>query len=280
MKIKLLCSRILTIVLCISVLSVFSGCRYAQKGIKGNSDDKSQEDFSGNGAEEEIVPPNTYSTDGFYEINGVRFYYANGYEGIAGIDVSSYQKVVDWEAVADSGIEFAMVRVGYRGWGSGELVEDECFYDHIQGAQAAGLKVGVYFFSQALTTEEAVEEAEYTLEQIKDYEISCPVVFDWEEVDQPEARTNEMNMLLLTSCAQAFCERIEQEGYEAGVYFNQIYGYQQLNLASLKEYVFWLAEYDEYPSFAYNFQMWQYTDKGKIPGIDGDVDMNIMFLER
>ena len=229
--------------------------------------------------EEEVLEKNTYSADGFYEIDGIRFYHGGDYEGVAGIDVSAYQTEIDWEKVKSSGVEFAMIRVGYRGYTTGNLDLDDCFHAHIKGALEAGLDVGVYFFSQSLTPEEAVEEAEYVVEQIKEYEISYPVVYDWEEVQGP-ARTDEMNMLMLTSCAMAFCETIEKAGYEAGVYFNQTYGYEQFNLVSLKDYVFWLAEYDPVPSFVYNFQIWQYTNEGAVPGIEGPVDLNICFRKR
>jgi len=197
---------------------------------------------------------------------------------VPGIDVSAYQPDIDWTEVKASGIEFAMIRVGYRGYGSGKLDLDDCFLKHMQGALDAGLDVGVYFFSQALTPEEAVEEAEYVLTWIEGYDITCPVVFDWEEVDAP-ARTDDMNMVMLTSCAEAFCKTVEEAGYEAAVYFNQAYGYQQFNLVSLREYQFWLAEYADVPTFAYDFQMWQYTNEGTVPGINGPVDLNIYFKQ-
>ncbi len=226
--------------------------------------------------EPDPIPRNVYDPDGFTNENGIRTYSADGVTGVAGIDVSSFQKSVDWQAVKDAGIEFVMIRVGYRGYVSGKLDLDDCFLDHMEGALDAGLDVGVYFFSQALTEEEAIEEAEYVLTWIEGYDISCPVVFDWEEV-QAEARTDEMNMLMLTACAEAFCRTVEEAGYEAAVYFNQAYGYQQLNLSSLLDYEFWLAEYASTPSFVYDFQMWQYTNKGEVPGIEGPVDLNIWF---
>ena len=241
--------------------------------------DNMEEDTPEIEEKQDVLPPNRFNADGFYEVDGIRYYHGGDYEGVAGIDVSSYQPMIDWKAVKDAGIEFVMLRVGYRGYVSGELVLDEDFEAHITGALEAGLDVGVYFFSQALTPEEAVEEAEYVLQQVAGYDLTYPIVFDWEEV-QAEARTDEMNMLMLTSCAEAFCARIEEAGYEAGVYFNQAYGYEQLNLVSLKDYYFWLAEYDDIPSFAYDFQMWQYTDSGIVPGIEGYVDLNIAFRER
>ena len=214
--------------------------------------------------------------DGFQDENGIRTYSADGVIGIAGIDVSSYQETVDWQAVKEAGIEFAMIRVGYRGYVSGKLELDSCFLDHIEGALNAGLDVGAYFFSQALTEEEAIEEAEYVLTWLEGYDITYPVVFDWEEVES-EARTDHMNMLMLTACADAFCRTVEEAGYDAAVYFNQDYGYRQLNLASLLDYQFWLAEYAPTPSFVYDFQMWQYTNEGIIPGIEDEVDLNIYF---
>ncbi len=224
------------------------------------------------------LPKNNYDPHGFYEENGILFYESDGVKGVPGVDVSAYQTEIDWQAVKDAGVEFAMIRVGYRGYSTGKLDLDDCFLSHIQGALDAGLDVGVYFFSQALTPEEAEEEANYVLTWIEGYDITYPVVFDWEEVDT-EARTDEMNMLMLTSCAQRFCQVIEQAGYEAGVYFNQAYGYQQLNLVSLKDHTFWLAEYSQAPTFYYDFELWQYTNEGTVPGIDGPVDLNIRFIK-
>lgn len=225
---------------------------------------------------EDALPANEYDPEGFVSRDGIRSYEVDGVTGVAGIDVSAYQTEIDWPTVKASGIEFAMIRVGYRGYSSGKLDLDDHFLSHMQGALDAGLEVGVYFFSQALTPEEAVEEAEYVLTWIEGYDITYPVVFDWEEVDVP-ARTDNMNMLMLTSCAEAFCKTVEEAGYEAAVYFNQAYGYQQFNLVSLRDYTFWLAEYAEVPSFVYDFRMWQYTNEGTVPGISGPVDLNIYF---
>lgn len=229
---------------------------------------------------QEGLPRNRYEPACFVEENGIRRYESDTIEGVPGVDVSAHQQEIDWTQVKEAGIEFAMIRLGYRGYGSGDLALDEYFERNIQGAQAAGIEVGVYFFSQALNEEEAVEEAEYVLYWLQHYDITYPVVFDWEEVSAAEARTNEMNMLLLTSCAKAFCETIEEAGYRAGIYFNQAYGYQQFNLLSLKDYIFWLAQYEEVPTFVYNFQMLQYTNNGTVPGIEGPVDLNICFWSK
>lgn len=230
-------------------------------------------------AMDDLLPRNSYEYNCFYEENGLKRFESDTVVGLAGVDVSSYQGDIDWQAVKDAGVEFAMIRLGYRGYVSGELDMDDCFQANMEGAAAVGIPVGVYFFSQALNEEEAVEEAQYVLEHLDGYQLQYPVIFDWEEISA-DARTDEMNMVLLTSCAKAFCETVEEAGYTAGVYFNQEYGYMQMNLQSLKDYYFWLAEYRETPSFYYDFQMWQYTNEGIVPGIPEKVDLNIAFVSK
>lgn len=228
----------------------------------------------------EGLPRNRYEPGKFFEQDGIRYYESDTCEGVPGIDVSSHQGEIDWQQVKEAGIEFAIIRLGYRGYVTGELALDEFFVRNIEGAQAAGIDVGVYFFSQALTEEEAVEEADFVLKELEPYHITYPVIFDWEEVSSTSARTNEMNMLLLTACAKAFCERVEEAGLRGGIYFNQAYGYQQFNLLSLKDHIFWLAQYEETPTFVYDFQMWQYTNEGTVSGISTNVDLNICFWSK
>ena len=127
-----------------------------------------------------------------------------------GVDISSHQGIIDWETVKEAGVEFALIRAGYRGYGSGELVEDERFHENMQGAMDAGIEVGVYFFSQAITPEEALEEADLTLSMIEGYEFSYPVIFDWEFVSAAEARTSDISVTGLTDCTVAFCKAIEE----------------------------------------------------------------------
>ena len=192
-----------------------------------------------------------------------------------GIDVSRYQFDVDWQQVAGAGVEFAMIRVGYRGYGSGALAEDPYAKANLQGAAAAGLDVGVYFFSQAISVEEAEEEARYVLEYIADYEITMPVVFDWEIPNVENSRSLEVDPRTLTDCALAFCRIVEEAGYEPMVYFNSVQARKDLYIAELTDYPFWLALYTPRMRFPYKVQMWQYTDSGVIPGIDALVDLNI-----
>lgn len=195
-----------------------------------------------------------------------------------GIDVSAHQGKIDWAAVAAAGVEFAMIRVGYRGYTEGSTSLDELFYENVAGARENGIDVGVYFFSQSLDREEAEEEAEIVLRAIEGLDITYPIIYDWEEIIG-EARTDGMDPKVLTGCARAFCRRIEREGYRAGVYFNQAFGYQYYNLVALEEYVLWLAQYAPVPDFRYGFQIWQYSSTGRVDGINCDVDLNLSFWQ-
>ena len=199
---------------------------------------------------------------------------------ITGIDVSHWQKEIDWEQVKASGVEFAMIRLGYRGYEMGAINLDSYAIANIEGAIAAGLDVGVYFFSQAVTLAEAEEEAYFVVEQLKPYQehITMPVVFDWEHVTDEDARTNEMrDPDVLTDCTLEFLQIIEASGYRPMVYFNRTQSWKYLNLEELKDYDFWLAAYTQRMKFPYKIQMWQYTDNGKVPGITGPCDINIYF---
>ena len=219
---------------------------------------------------------NSYDAAKFYQQDGF-IRYSGDMPAYVGIDVSSHQQDIDWQAVKAGGVDFAMIRVGYRGYTEGEIQPDDYFTQNIEGALAAGLDVGVYFFSQALDEKEAIDEANFVLESIKDYPLSYPVIFDWEDI-QADARTDGMNSVQLTKNALAFCSAIEKAGYRAGVYFNQRFGYEEFDLESLQDYVFWLAEYNETPSFSYHFQLWQYCNDGRVDGIQTDVDLNLAFL--
>ena len=198
-------------------------------------------------------------------------------ECMVGIDVSSWQYDIDWQKVADAGAEFAMIRIGYRGSESGRLNSDKYAWQNLTGAAEAGLNIGVYFFSQALTREEAEEEAYYVLDVIGDLDITMPVVFDWEKVEGANSRSMNMDRRTLTDCALTFLETIEVAGYDAMVYFNPHQSRNLFYLSELKEYDFWLANYTDRMDFPYKVKMWQYTDSGIIPGIDTPCDFNIYF---
>lgn len=191
-----------------------------------------------------------------------------------GIDVSSHQGEIDWQKVSDAGVEFVMVRLGYRGYESGELNIDEKALLNLAGARAAGLDVGAYFFSQAVNVAEAREEAEFVLRLLDGMALEMPVVYDWEFVSS-EARTGSVDDTTLTACTETFCQVIENAGYEPMVYFNWHQGQHMLSLEELTEYEFWLAMYDTQLDFPYKIRMWQYTETGTVPGIAGNVDINL-----
>ena len=179
-------------------------------------------------------------------------------ESITGIDVSSWQKVIDWEQVKASGVEFAMIRLGYRGYEQGVLSMDKYATANLDGAIAAGLDVGVYFFSQALTPQEAEEEAYYVVENLKPYQahITMPVVYDWEHVSDADARSADMrDPDILTDCTLAFLQTVEAAGYRPMVYFNRTQSWKYLNLEELTDYEFWLAAYTQRMDFPYKLKM-------------------------
>jgi GH25 family lysozyme M1 (1,4-beta-N-acetylmuramidase) len=209
-----------------------------------------------------------------------RYLKLRGGRSLTGIDVSHWQNDIDWEQVRDSGVDFAMIRLGYRGYEQGGLSLDSYAIANLDGAIAAGLQVGVYFFSQALTPEEAEEEAYFVVEELEDYKefITMPVVFDWEHVSSANARTANMrDPDILTDCTLAFLQTIEAAGYTPMVYFNRTQSWKYLNLEELTDYDFWLAAYTQRMDFPYKIKMWQYTCKGSVPGVTGDCDINIYF---
>lgn len=197
---------------------------------------------------------------------------------IPGIDVSAYQGKIDWKQVKESGIGFAIIRLGYRGYETGKLVQDDYAIRNIQGALDAGVDVGIYFFSQAITPEEAAEEAQFILDRIKGYDITMPIVFDWEYVND-EARTAGLDRRTLTDCYLEFFRVIDEAGYTPMAYFNSYQSRHMMYLHELEEYPFWLALYSDRMTYPYRIDMWQYTCTGRVPGIQGDVDINVYFPE-
>ena len=228
----------------------------------------------------DLVPANPYGRNDF-QYNEDNHLYCLAGESRIGIDVSAWQEEIDWMQVAASGIEFVIIRVGYRGYGAeGKLVQDAYAVDNIEGALAVGLDVGVYIYSQAITEEEAVEEAEFLLNIIEPYmeALTLPVVYDWELPAAESARTRDMDARTLTDCTLAFCHRIEEAGLEPIVYFNIRQSRYLMYLEELLDYDFWLAWYSDRMIYPYKVRMWQYTDSGSVPGIKGPVDMNIWFI--
>ena len=223
------------------------------------------------------LPPSTLSTEAFGYENGYKSYITPSLTADFGIDVSSHQGWIDWYAVADSEVDYVILRAGYRGYSDGDLHEDEYFNYNLESCETLGMDVGIYYFSQAITPEEAKEEAKQVLKLLDGYDPVYPIFYDWEPITDAEARTDTISVSELTACAKAFCETIEKAGHEAGVYFNLSMASGYYNLYDLMGYDFWLAEYAEHPTFPYSMHMWQYSDEGSVPGISTKVDMNLSF---
>lgn len=207
-----------------------------------------------------------FASDGSLSMNG----------GVLGIDVSKWQGTIDWNAVKSSGISFVVIRCGYRGSSTGVLVKDPMFEANIKGATKAGLKVGLYFFSQAVNEKEAVEEASMAIALAKDYKISYPIFIDTEWTSG--GRANGISKDTRTAVCKAFCETIKSAGYTPGVYACKSWYQDSLNVSSLNGYKIWLAQYASQPTYSSRYDMWQYSDKGKVNGISTNVDMNISYL--
>lgn len=238
--------------------------------------------------------------DGFYDFNGMSLFNSttglnsstyihdsrfNGYSIRNGIDVSVYQGTIDWAKVKAAGIDFAFIRVGYRGYGSGSLCDDTKYIENLQGAINAGIKVGVYIFSQAISTSEAVEEANYILARISGYNITMPVIMDFEYVSGSSGLTGRLYEACLstdsaTAVCQAFCSTVAAAGYTPMIYANKNMLENHLNAAVLSaSYKIWLANYTTQTSYGGEYSYWQYSSVGSVDGITGNVDCNFWYDE-
>lgn len=198
--------------------------------------------------------------------------------GSIGIDVSKYQTGINWTKVKNAGINFVMIRCGYRGYGSGVLVEDPMYRSHISGAKAAGLRVGVYFFSQAVNEAEAVEEASMAVSLAKKYGINMPIAIDSEYAAGGRGRADGLSKSARTAVTKAFCNTVRSAGYTPMVYASKAWFSDHLNVSQLSGYYIWVAHYSEKCGYTGKYHIWQNTDKGKIDGVPGRVDMNISFI--
>ena len=232
--------------------------------------------YSGLEASKEI-PLNDFNLEKLKnDKNGYMCYEDDRYKSRLLIDVSSHNGEIDWDKVKGAGIDGVMIRLGYRGYGDATIVEDECFQKNIAGAKDAGLKVGVYFFSQATTPEEAIEEAEYVTKKIWGRGVTLPVAFDMEPFMGNERFINH-DIKSKTEMADAFLKVISKFGYEPILYGNPTWLSNDVDISKLTEYPVWLAHYTFSTEWPYKFRMWQFTSNGRVNGINGDVDINLIF---
>lgn len=210
---------------------------------------------------------------------GANSSYAKSDSPIIGIDVSEFNGTIDWNQVKAAGISYAYIRVGYRGYGYGTMVLDKQFYNNIKNASAVGMDIGLYFYTQAISTQEAVEEANYVLDKIQGYTIKYPIVIDTEQAD-PSERSRNLSKESRTNIMKAFCDRVNQAGYKGQIYASKCWFAERLNVNDILNYDKWVAEYSgaERTSFAYPYSVWQYTSKGSVNGIRGNVDKNKCYV--
>ena len=207
-------------------------------------------------------------------------YYEDGRQvSFVGADISKYQDYVDFVKLKKAGVDFVMLRVGARGYGSGQIVLDDYFLDNIKRASDAGLQIGVYFFSQAITEEEAIEEANLVLANISEYKVTYPVAFDMEHIENDTARIDALSKSEKTKITKAFLDTIKNAGYKALLYGDKEWLLKEIDLSKLTAYDVWLSQMEDVPDYPYKFTMWQYTTDATIDGIAGYADLNISFID-
>jgi len=235
-----------------------------------------------------VIPDYLYDSygnpdSGLKNIDG-RLYYFNQYGERAkelGIDVSFYNKGINWPAIKAQGIDFAIIRAGGRGWETGLIYDDACFRQNLDGAIAAGIKVGVYFYSTAINAQEAIQEANYVLDCINGAKLDMPIFFDIEQSGEyPYGRADRLSKTMRTETVNAFCSTVASKGYRTGIYSSQSFLRNNIANETLLPHCIWMASYTRYnrlPSYSGHYDIWQYTDGGTVNGIRGKVDMNVIY---
>lgn len=227
------------------------------------------------------VPKHPYDLSSFSHEGQKLTYEDDKWTSRMGIDVSHHQGDIDWKAVADQGFDFAILRIGYRGYGKeGKVCPDTRYQEYIKGAKEAGLDVGVYFFAQAVNEDEAIEEAEFVLKILDGTKLDLPVVYDPESILDDEARTDDVSGEQFTRNTVAFLKTISDAGYEPMVYSNMLWEAYELDLKELPDIPVWYADYEPLPQTPYDFIMWQYSNEGDVKGILGVCDLDIQLIRK
>lgn len=228
---------------------------------------------------------NPLTKSDFDYIDDTPIYKGSVYDVKKGIDVSEHQLEIDWSQLKNENLDYAYIRVGRRGYTEGGIFEDKYFERNLSGAKSIGLETGVYFFSQAINVSEAIEEANWVIDRIKDKDITLPVVFDWEEQKTDDSRTRGLDGKTVTDCAVAFCETVKNAGYIPCVYFYRFPGYYLYDILRLQQFTLWFAlpctpPDVTFPSFYYKINMWQYTNSAIFPGVPVECDLNYWFIPK
>ena len=228
---------------------------------------------------------NPLTKSDFDYIDDTPIYKGAVYDVKKGIDVSEHQLEIDWSQLKNENLDYAYIRVGRRGYTEGGIFEDKYFERNLSGAKSIGLETGVYFFSQAINVSEAIEEANWVIDKIKDKDITLPVVFDWEEQKTDDSRTRGLDGKTVTDCAVAFCETVKNAGYIPCVYFYRLPGYYLYDILRLQQFTLWFAlpctpPDVTFPSFYYKINMWQYTNSAILPGVPVECDLNYWFIPK
>lgn len=226
------------------------------------------------------IPRNTYDYTGLVLQDPIMRYYENGAKiSYMGVDISDKQGTVDFEALKKSGVDFVMIEIASRGYATGQVTYDDQYYNNMQKATEAGLDIGVIFNSQAATEAEAEEEAQIMLDNIGDFNITYPIVFNMELVNNDTSRIQNFTKTQLTSITMSFCKKIAASGYTPMIKGNKFWLLRKIDLTLLSNYDIWLSMCEDIPDYPYQFAMWQYKTDGKINGIDGDANLDICFID-
>ena len=230
----------------------------------------------------EIIPYTDYDWNNLNK-DGLYVYEDDKYKSMIGIDVAAHQETIDWKKVKEAGIEFAYIRLGYRGATEGILHTDLEFEKNYKGATENGIKVGVYWYAQPANVQEVIEEAKYVVSVLNNRQLDLPIAFDFEETEFSDGTISRMHGMSgsdRTKMAVTFCNEILKNHYDVMIYTNLYWAETFYNWNELQDYPIWYAQYATYPNFNRPFVMWQYSDSGSIDGIDRSVDMNILFIRK
>lgn len=267
--IKLAWTEIVALIIVVFCLGFILGRMSASDGVSYDGPGKPKQ-----------VPMNSYDIESFYYDDHGRLHYDDeNYTSEQWIDVSYVQRDIDWEQVKADGIDCAMIRLGFRGYETGELALDAYFEANARASREAGVEAGVYFFSQAVSVEEAVEEAKFVVKNLKGKKLKGPVAFDMEPIEGAD-RISYLTSEEKTAIADAFMSYIKKKGYEPMLYGNPTWLGGSVDRTLLTDYDVWLAHYTDYTNYPYEYDMWQYTSTGTVAGIEGGVDMNVRIIEK